>query len=171
MAPYGTKAQFRRHLGRHMEQLALFALPRNDDNGLNEDTDEEIAGDAHSVGSDGSTGTTASEVMPAAAEIEDFGAGSEFTDRELAMLKDQAGYNTTSVDLSRDIVPGGESFTEPLKGNSSHPVYHRSLESMKDPRKHSVGGLGIESFWKCVSFSPLRTAIMLIKSSANARAI
>jgi hypothetical protein len=25
--PYGTLAQFRRHLGRHMEQLALFALP------------------------------------------------------------------------------------------------------------------------------------------------
>jgi hypothetical protein len=27
--PYGTKKQFRRHLGRHMEQLALFALPTN----------------------------------------------------------------------------------------------------------------------------------------------
>lgn len=26
--PYGTLNQFRRHLGRHMEQLALFALPR-----------------------------------------------------------------------------------------------------------------------------------------------
>ena len=30
MEPYGTKKQFRRHLGRHMEQLALFALPKND---------------------------------------------------------------------------------------------------------------------------------------------
>jgi hypothetical protein len=27
LEPYGTLAQFRRHLGRHMEQLALFALP------------------------------------------------------------------------------------------------------------------------------------------------
>lgn len=29
--PYGTRGQFRRHLGRHMEQLALFALPINED--------------------------------------------------------------------------------------------------------------------------------------------
>ncbi|CAG8980081.1 hypothetical protein HYALB_00013483 [Hymenoscyphus albidus] len=28
--PNGTLKQFRRHLGRHMEQLALFALPKND---------------------------------------------------------------------------------------------------------------------------------------------
>ncbi|TEY71628.1 hypothetical protein BOTCAL_0089g00070 [Botryotinia calthae] len=28
---YGTRGQFRRHLGRHMEQLALFALPFNED--------------------------------------------------------------------------------------------------------------------------------------------
>ncbi|KAM0182216.1 hypothetical protein ACHAPF_001103 [Botrytis cinerea] len=28
---YGTRGQFRRHLGRHMEQLALFALPINED--------------------------------------------------------------------------------------------------------------------------------------------
>jgi hypothetical protein len=30
---YGTLAQFRRHLGRHMEQLALFALPKNETEG------------------------------------------------------------------------------------------------------------------------------------------
>ncbi|TGO22789.1 hypothetical protein BPAE_0155g00270 [Botrytis paeoniae] len=38
---YGTRGQFRRHLGRHMEQLALFALPMNKhaikDNSLSEE--------------------------------------------------------------------------------------------------------------------------------------
>ncbi|PVH68986.1 hypothetical protein DL98DRAFT_578562 [Cadophora sp. DSE1049] len=38
--PYGTVKQFRRHLGRHMEQLALFALPRET---LDEDAESEVA--------------------------------------------------------------------------------------------------------------------------------
>jgi len=37
--PYGTLKQFRRHLGRHMEQLALFALPMAE----NEDLEDESA--------------------------------------------------------------------------------------------------------------------------------
>ncbi|KUJ19143.1 uncharacterized protein LY89DRAFT_478685 [Mollisia scopiformis] len=40
--PYGTPKQFRRHLGRHMEQLALFALPVNaSDDSDHESLDEE----------------------------------------------------------------------------------------------------------------------------------
>jgi hypothetical protein len=38
--PYGTKKQFRRHLGRHMEQLALFAVPKNDGE-LDDDSSQE----------------------------------------------------------------------------------------------------------------------------------
>jgi RNA recognition motif-containing protein len=51
--PYGTRKQFRRHLGRHMEQLALFALPPNDaeldDDSTEgeEDKDEYQTGDAY----------------------------------------------------------------------------------------------------------------------------
>ncbi|KAM3075257.1 hypothetical protein ACMFMG_007299 [Clarireedia jacksonii] len=43
--PYGTLSQFRRHLGRHMEQLALFALPiaedAMEDDSLSEEGDDE----------------------------------------------------------------------------------------------------------------------------------
>ncbi|RDL39878.1 uncharacterized protein BP5553_04218 [Venustampulla echinocandica] len=40
--PYGTPKQFRRHLGRHMEQLALFALPvKGSDELENESLDEQ----------------------------------------------------------------------------------------------------------------------------------
>ncbi|RFU31087.1 hypothetical protein B7463_g5231, partial [Scytalidium lignicola] len=35
--PYGTLKQFRRHLGRHMEQLALFALPTAESDELEDD--------------------------------------------------------------------------------------------------------------------------------------
>jgi hypothetical protein len=45
--PYGTRNQFRRHLGRHMEQLALFALPMADDtmedDSLSEEDEEKQA--------------------------------------------------------------------------------------------------------------------------------
>lgn len=51
--PYGTLNAFRRHLGRHMEQLALFALPRTDnpdemeDDSANSDaSDEEVVAGA-----------------------------------------------------------------------------------------------------------------------------
>ncbi|KFZ00936.1 hypothetical protein V501_10348 [Pseudogymnoascus sp. VKM F-4519 (FW-2642)] len=37
--PYGTIKQFRRHLGRHMEQLALFALPIKESDDLEDDSD------------------------------------------------------------------------------------------------------------------------------------
>ena len=47
--PYGTINAFRRHLGRHMEQLALFALPKGDgqdemedDSADSEDSDEAV---------------------------------------------------------------------------------------------------------------------------------
>ncbi|TVY53442.1 hypothetical protein LCER1_G003858 [Lachnellula cervina] len=36
--PYGTPKQFRRHLGRHMEQLALFALPTQEGDNLEDDS-------------------------------------------------------------------------------------------------------------------------------------
>lgn len=39
--PYGTPKQFRRHLGRHMEQLALFALPTREGDGLEDDSSED----------------------------------------------------------------------------------------------------------------------------------
>lgn len=51
--PYGTLKQFRRHLGRHMEQLALFALPMNegdemeDDSANNDKDDGESEDDLH----------------------------------------------------------------------------------------------------------------------------
>jgi hypothetical protein len=44
MDAYGTPKQFRRHLGRHMEQMALFALPPNDTEVMEDessDSDEE----------------------------------------------------------------------------------------------------------------------------------
>jgi hypothetical protein len=43
---YGTRKQFRRHLGRHMEQLALFALPPNDIAMDNDSTDEDDEADS-----------------------------------------------------------------------------------------------------------------------------
>jgi len=39
--PYGTTKQFRRHLGRHMEQLALFALPIREGDGLEDDSSDD----------------------------------------------------------------------------------------------------------------------------------
>lgn len=50
--PYGTTKQFRRHLGRHMEQLALFALPIKESDDLEDDSDgreddSEDEADAH----------------------------------------------------------------------------------------------------------------------------
>ena len=39
--PYGTLKQFRRHLGRHMEQLALFALPMHDDEAKDDSSGED----------------------------------------------------------------------------------------------------------------------------------
>ncbi|KAG4444165.1 hypothetical protein IFR05_000394 [Cadophora sp. M221] len=60
VAPYGTKTQFRRHLGRHMEQLALFALPRDNLDDVEDDSDKEIRGEVIGDDSDASTGTTAS---------------------------------------------------------------------------------------------------------------
>jgi hypothetical protein len=36
--PYGTTKQFRKHLGRHMEQLALFALPVKESNELEDES-------------------------------------------------------------------------------------------------------------------------------------
>lgn len=43
--PYGTPKQFRRHLGRHMEQLALFALPIKERDGLEDDSPDEVDDD------------------------------------------------------------------------------------------------------------------------------
>ncbi|KFY60055.1 hypothetical protein V496_05455 [Pseudogymnoascus sp. VKM F-4515 (FW-2607)] len=42
--PYGTLKQFRRHLGRHMEQLALFALPIKESDDLEDDSADEADG-------------------------------------------------------------------------------------------------------------------------------
>lgn len=36
--PYVTLGQFRRHLGQHMEQLALFALPMHEEEGMDDDS-------------------------------------------------------------------------------------------------------------------------------------
>ncbi|KAF4631570.1 hypothetical protein G7Y89_g6549 [Cudoniella acicularis] len=46
--PYGTPKQFRRHLGRHMEQLALFALPVKESGELDDDNQEEQENDVDS---------------------------------------------------------------------------------------------------------------------------
>ncbi|RDW61415.1 hypothetical protein BP5796_11307 [Coleophoma crateriformis] len=40
---YVTVKQFRSHLGRHLEQLALFALPRTEDNDMDDDSADEDA--------------------------------------------------------------------------------------------------------------------------------
>ncbi|KAG4425045.1 hypothetical protein IFR04_001815 [Cadophora malorum] len=61
IAPFGTKTQFRRHLGRHMEQLALFALPRDSLDDLGEESDREIRRDLRVDDSDATTTTTVSE--------------------------------------------------------------------------------------------------------------
>ena len=42
--PYGTLKQFRRHLGRHMEQLALFALPMNGEEEVEDESSDEDDG-------------------------------------------------------------------------------------------------------------------------------
>jgi len=39
--PYGTTKQFRKHLGRHMEQMALFALPVQESNELEDESVDE----------------------------------------------------------------------------------------------------------------------------------
>ena len=43
--PYGAPKQFRRHLGRHMEQLALFALPVKESNELEDESLDELEED------------------------------------------------------------------------------------------------------------------------------
>jgi hypothetical protein len=48
--PYGTRKQFRRHLGRHMEQLALFALPTNDAELEDDSSDGDEDGDSEHEG-------------------------------------------------------------------------------------------------------------------------
>lgn len=69
---YGTRKQFRRHLGRHMEQLALFALPMTEiDDADNDSTDAgddddpleelEVASDNHSASQSVSTNAPAPE--------------------------------------------------------------------------------------------------------------
>ncbi len=146
VAPYGTKAQFRRHLGRHMEQLALFALPRNVDGDLNEDTDEEIVGELNHVGSSGSTGTSLSEDI--AAEIEHVGNGPRLADKELAMLEEQADHNPSSVDPTRaDLV---------VDGDQTELAEHSSYLSLEDSLKKKAASLlklWKKLFWKCVGFS------------------
>jgi hypothetical protein len=47
--PYGTPKQFRRHLGRHMEQLALFALPIREGDGLEDDSSDDDESDQKSA--------------------------------------------------------------------------------------------------------------------------
>lgn len=46
--PYRTIGKFRRHLGRHMEQLALFALPRYESGGIEDDSSNEDDEDGQS---------------------------------------------------------------------------------------------------------------------------
>jgi len=58
--PYGTLGQFRRHLGRHMEQLALFALPMNET-----DKEEDERSDANQ-----------SDVAPDSAQVQNWRQGS-----------------------------------------------------------------------------------------------
>lgn len=43
--PYGTLGQFRRHLGRHMEQLALFALPMDETTQEEDERSDEVQSD------------------------------------------------------------------------------------------------------------------------------
>lgn len=57
--PYGTLKQFRRHLGRHMEQLALFALPKSDGDEIEDESSGEDEDDVQSKSD--SAGTTALE--------------------------------------------------------------------------------------------------------------
>ena len=40
--PYGTLKHFRRHLGRHMEQLALFTLPLNEDEDMEDESSDDV---------------------------------------------------------------------------------------------------------------------------------
>ena len=48
--PYGTLKQFRRHLGRHMEQLALFSLPLNEDEEMEDESAESEDQGSHQSG-------------------------------------------------------------------------------------------------------------------------
>jgi hypothetical protein len=64
--PYGTLKQFRRHLGSHMEQLALFALPMADNedleddsaSGHNEDSEDSASVQVYDDDDDGGGGET-----------------------------------------------------------------------------------------------------------------
>ncbi|KAK0102755.1 hypothetical protein ONS95_006352 [Cadophora gregata] len=69
VAPYGTKNQFRRHLGRHMEQLALFALPRDHSNELEDDSEKGVRDAMGIDDSDASSGSTAFKDYRAENEI------------------------------------------------------------------------------------------------------
>lgn len=53
MELYGTLKQFRRHLGRHMEQLALFALPIKEGDDLEDDSADEVDGNESESFDDG----------------------------------------------------------------------------------------------------------------------
>ncbi|PQE04840.1 ankyrin repeat protein [Rutstroemia sp. NJR-2017a BBW] len=79
--PYGTRNQFRRHLGRHMEQLALFALPMAEDtmedDSLSEEDDVEQA--VISVNNEASMNNPIAEKVPGPASLDEaFSAFSTF---------------------------------------------------------------------------------------------
>jgi inositol hexakisphosphate/diphosphoinositol-pentakisphosphate kinase len=57
---YATATQFRRHLGRHLEQIALFALPKleaGDQNDNDEDSEDVVVGQSSHTTSDKSSNT------------------------------------------------------------------------------------------------------------------
>ncbi|CAG8956660.1 hypothetical protein HYFRA_00012204 [Hymenoscyphus fraxineus] len=60
--PYGTFEQFRSHLGRHMEQLALFALPRNDGDEMEDQSSGEEEDDVQSKSASAGTATLEAKV-------------------------------------------------------------------------------------------------------------
>ncbi|KAK6581201.1 hypothetical protein PZA11_006689 [Diplocarpon coronariae] len=76
---YGTKTLIRRNLGRHMEKRVLFALPRNETNKADRDTDIKRAGEVHDEKFDMSTG------MMTDFAIDVWATGSEVNDENVAL--------------------------------------------------------------------------------------
>ncbi|CZT12877.1 uncharacterized protein RAG0_16547 [Rhynchosporium agropyri] len=118
VTPYGTKTQLRRHLGRHMEQLALFALPRENVDNVEDESVKDIRGEVDNDDCDASTGTTVSEYLPKEANAIDT------LQNETLEIQDELSGFTSRVSMSgeaSDIVCFRSSLVGPW-GKDSHLV-------------------------------------------------
>ncbi|XMA12032.1 hypothetical protein WAI453_004823 [Rhynchosporium graminicola] len=125
VTPYGTKTQLRRHLGRHMEQLALFALPRENVDNVEDESVKDIRGEVDNDDSDDSTGTTVSEYLPEEANAIDT------LQNETLEIQDELSGFTSRISMSGEASDNcllSKLTGRPMgKGQSSRPYYLQRL--------------------------------------------